>query len=224
MPIRTICFYTYRSNHNRGWTDPELGVLRFVRAIKQEPLATKPGHDDFGAVLVNGTGPKRELRQTNASDAFDWFAEMAVKRITQELGTLKVALVPIPDSACTKGVAAARTRVLADAIAKRAATAIVADALRWTEPMVPAHSGGPREPSLLYPRLRLPVAWTPLDRPYVLIDDVATSGGHVRACAARLNTRGAEVPLAICGAQAEQYFSGDPYEERVEDHDDFRPD
>jgi hypothetical protein len=151
MPIRTICFYTYRSNHNRGWTDPELGVLRFVRAIKQEPLATKPGQDDFGAVLVHGTEPKRELRQTNAADAFDWFAEMAVERIKRELGTLKVALVPIPNSACTKDVAAARTRVLADAIAKRAAAAIVADALRWTAPMVPAHSGGPREPSLLYP-------------------------------------------------------------------------
>jgi hypothetical protein len=223
MPIRTICFYTYRSKHDRGWTDPELGVLRFVRAIKQEPLATEPGQDDFGAVLVNGTEPKRELRQANAGDAFDWFAEMAVERIQEELGTLKVALVPIPHSACTQGVAAPRTLVLAEAIVERSGTAMVVDALRWTEPMVPAHRGGPREPSLLYPKLWLPPAWTALDRPYVLIDDVATSGGHVRACAARLKARGAKIPLAICGARAEQYFSGDPYEERVEDHDDFVP-
>jgi hypothetical protein len=136
---------------------------------------------------------------------------------------LTVALVPIPHSACTQGVAASRTRVLADAIVERTRAAMVVDALRWIEPMVPAHRGGPREPSLLYPKLRLPAAWTPLDRAYVLIDDVATSGGHVRACAARLKARGANIPLAICGARAEQYFSGDPYEERVEDHDDFVP-
>src|SRR5258708_20103424 len=100
MPIRTICFYTYRSKHDREWTGPELGVLRFVRAIKQEPLATTPGQDDFGAVLVNSTEPKRELRQTNAGDAFGWFAEMAVERLERALATLNALLLPIPNSAC----------------------------------------------------------------------------------------------------------------------------
>jgi hypothetical protein len=221
MPIRLISFYTYRSKGLGDWTDPEVGVLRFVRAIKHEPLANAPDKPDLGYVLVNGLEPKRELRQDNANDAFDWFGEMAVHWIRRELGTLGVALVPVPDSGCIQGIVASRTRALADAIVKRANVAVVADVLRWSEKMVPAHRGGPREPLLLCPKLRVPTTWSALPRQHVLVDDVATSGGHLRACAAVLKTRGVSVPLAVCGAQAEQYFAGDPYKERIQDYDDF---
>jgi hypothetical protein len=221
MPIRSVSFYTYRTS-GRGWTAPQIGVLRFVRAIKKQPLAAKPGGPDSGYLLVNGTEPKRLLRPKNANEAFDWYAEMATKWIRTELGTMRVVLVPIPNSDCTQLVAASRTRALADAIIEHVSAPIVADVLRWRHVMVPAHRGGPRTPELLYPELRLkPPNWTPTVRPHVLIDDVSTSGGHIRACAALLVSRGANVALAISGAQAEQLFTGDPYGPRITDHPDF---
>ena len=183
MPIRSIAFFTYRTSGG-GWTQPQLGVLRFVRAIKKQTL----GGD--GQILINNKEPKRLLRQSNSKDAFDWFAEMAVQRIRRELGTLRVVLVPIPNCDCVQGTPSSRTRALADAIAKRTGVATVADVLRWSKKMLSAHKGGPRAPSLLYPALRLPAAWTPSNRQYVLIDDVSTSGGHIRACAGKLRSAG----------------------------------
>ena len=87
--------------------------------------------------------------------------------------------------------------------------------------MVSAHNGGPRDPLVLYPALRLPNKWAASARPYVLVDDVMTSGGHIRACAAILRSQGADVRLAVCGAKAEQLFAGDPYKERIETYEDF---
>jgi hypothetical protein len=220
MPIRSISFYTYRTSGG-GWTHSQIGVLRFVRAIKNQPLSNN-GSSDVGYLLVNGVQPLRLLRQRNASDALDWFAEMAITSIRTELSTTRVALVPIPNSDCIQTVQVSRTKCLADAISKQVTVAAVADVLRWSEKIVPAHRGGPRDPLLLYPKLRLrPPDWKPSSRPHVLIDDVATSGGHIRAAASFLRSLGANMPLAISGAQAEQLFRGDPYQSRVVELPDF---
>src|SRR6185436_14700273 len=65
LPIRSISFFTYRTRGG-GWTPAQVGVYRFVRAIKKEPLAARPGGPDTGYVLVNGTEPKRLIRPKNA--------------------------------------------------------------------------------------------------------------------------------------------------------------
>jgi hypothetical protein len=219
MPIRCITFFTYRTDGGE-WTPAQIGVLRFVRAIKNEPLAQR-GTSDSGYVLVNGVEPKRLLRQQNAHEALEWFAEMAVPRIRKELGTMRSVLVPIPNADCAMGERESRTRRLADAIAARSPVTHVADVLRWNQPMVPAHRGGPREAHLLLPHLRVVGGWRPTARPHVLVDDVKAGAGHILASAAILRAVGASVRLAICGAQADSLFAGDPYQERRAMHLDF---
>jgi hypothetical protein len=57
--------------------------------------------------------------------------------------------------------------------------------------------------------------------PYVLVDDVVTSGGHLRACAAFLHNHGARVERAICAARSDHDPPDDPFGRRVDELPDF---
>jgi hypothetical protein len=100
MPIRTVSLFTYRTN-GRDWTPAQIAVLRFVRALKGENVG------DRRDVCVNGAA--RSLGDENADEAFEWFGEMAVRVLEEELETTRVVLVPVPDSASALDVARSRT-------------------------------------------------------------------------------------------------------------------
>jgi predicted amidophosphoribosyltransferase len=74
--------------------------------------------------------------------------------------------------------------------------------------MTSAHSAsGSRDPALILPRL---VVTKPSPAgAYILVDDVYTSGGHMRACEAKLRENGISVWAAIAAARTndveEQY-------------------
>jgi hypothetical protein len=205
LPIKTVSLFTYRT-HGWNWSSAEISVLRFVRALKGESVG------DRRHVLVNGV--LRSLGDENADEAFGWFGEMTIGVLEDELGTTSVVLVPVPDSVSGLGVERCRTFWLADAVRERSC-AVVLDVLRWNEPKRKAHEGGPRAPSELLSRLRLRCPVTDLVRPFVLIDDLTTGGGHVQASAALLQSAGANVVLAVCGAQADRVPQEDPFRRRV---------
>jgi hypothetical protein len=215
MPLRTISLFTYRTKGG-GWTASQLGVLRFVQALKKKDL------DGSAEVLIKGVEPKRRLTAQNASDAFDWFAEMVVPLLREELATTRVVLVPIPDCSCTEDVTASRTSALATAVARRAGAVVVSDILRWRRRMPPSRSGqGSRDPISIYQNLRLRSGGGPVSRPYVLVDDVVTSGSHLRACAAFLHNHGASVERAICAARSDPDPPDDPFQRRIDELPDF---
>jgi hypothetical protein len=215
MPLRTISLFTYRTK-GRGWTAAQLGVLGFVQALKKRDL------EGTARVLVKAGEAERRLAARNATDAFDWFAEMVVPLLREELATTRVVLVPVPDCGCTEDVIESRTSALALAVARRAGSVVVADVLRWRRRMAPARSGqGPRDPVSIYQNLRLRPGWGPVSWPYVLVDDVVTSGGHLRACAAFLHNHGARVERAICAARSDQDPPDDPFRRRVDELPDF---
>ena len=205
MAIRTVSLFTYRT-HGQNWSQAQIAVLRFVRALKGERIG------DRRDVQVNSI--PRSLGDENADDAFEWFAQMAITVLEDELGATGVVLVPIPDSASALEVAKCRTCWLADAVRDRC-PAQVQDVLRWNEPKRRAHDGGPRRASELLALLRLKRPPADLNRPFVLIDDLTTGGGHIQACAALLRSTGANVVLAVCAAQSDSVPRHDPYERRV---------
>ena len=214
VPIRTISLFTYRT-HGRDWTASQIAVLHFVRALKGE------GIGDRRNVLVNGVA--RSLGDENADEALGWFGEMAAAVLIDELGTTDVVLVPVPDSASASEVTKCRTCWLADAVAE-GSLARVQDVLRWREPKRRAHEGGPRSARELVGLLCLRGPLADVDRPFVLVDDVTTGGGHIQASAAVLRAAGASLVLAVCGAQGDAVTQVDPFQRRVVEWADLEPD
>jgi hypothetical protein len=208
VPLRTVSLFSYRTQ-GLDWNAAQIAVLRFVRALKGERVG------DRRSLPVNGNA--RSLGDENADEAFGWFGEMARAVLLDELGVTTVALVPVPDSASASGAVRCRTWWLADAVRDgcEAGDASVQDVLRWHEPKTRAHEGGPRLASELLGRLRLLRPLSDLDRPFVLVDDLTTSGGHLQACAALLRAAGARVVLAVCAAQADAVPRDDPFARRV---------
>lgn len=213
MPLRTVCCYGHLTGPN-GWGDEQNSVNQLVDAIKGEPVK------GYGFVSV-GAGPKRRIDQSNADDAVEWFGEMAAEFLQLETFTTSPLLIPFPDSKSIRTTLVSRTRRLADAIARRYA-ATVLDTLRFDRAMPSSHSeGGSRDPQTIYPRLCL-IRSIPFGTPCVLVDDVVTTGGHLRAAATFLRRIG-PVPLAICVASASQIPVDSPFQRITRELEDFSP-
>jgi pyrimidine operon attenuation protein/uracil phosphoribosyltransferase len=58
---------------------------------------------------------------------------------------------------------------------------------------------------------------------FILIDDVAMSGGHLRACAAMLRKHGRPCGLAICAGRTVYEQLDNPFEVPAEAFEDFIP-
>jgi hypothetical protein len=197
MPLPVTTFCAYRTRRNGPWTDRDHAASKFIKALKEQPVS--------GWAYVPVRKEHVRLDAANAASAPDIFAEQATHGMKwEEVGPLM--LVPIPDSSCTMSTThPPRTIKMALALLRciESVDAIVADVLRWSEAMMPAHVGlGTRDPQDLFRRLRLrgPV---PADRRVMLIDDVIASGSHVRAAAAFLESAGATIVSAICAARAD---------------------
>jgi predicted amidophosphoribosyltransferase len=156
-------------------------------------------------------GLKQRLSNENLDDAMTWFAMFTSDYLKHQKIRGPFLVVPLPNSDCLAGTTTKpRTRKLAKAICdtlKDGST--VLDCLRWKKNLGSASkAGGPREAPILHGNLTvlkdvLRAGLKGMDdgTKVLLVDDVTTSGGHLQACAAKLEPEGVVVDIVVCGGK-----------------------
>jgi hypothetical protein len=218
MSLTVFCCCTYRTA-GETFTQADWGALKFIKAIKSKPV------NGYAQVPVFGQSKREFLNATTASQAPDWFGRMVANGLRwSSVGA--VTLVPIPNSACDSSAAQLpKAFILATAAAAHIGDkASVADVLRWKVAKVPAHQGGTRDVEKLFQNLALARNAELPSQPIILVDDVMTSGAHLRAAAAFLRARGANVAYALCAGRADNAFLGtNAFAFRMEELEDYTP-
>lgn len=218
MPIRCVCFGSYLTRgkeHGVEWTQADHAMNKFVKAVKTG--------DCNGYSSIPILGKSRKLESKTALSAVDWFGEWAASRIpVLGIRVSPVVFVPVPGSStCLESEELSTSARMAQAIVQHHPRVVVADVLRFRMPLKPAHEGGTRNPWALARNLVIlseATGWK--GREVVLIDDVLTSGAHLRACAHVLLKHGIRCSNALLLARrtAEQVENAlAEVEEEVED-------
>lgn len=192
MPLEVICFCSYLvTNDHSVWRSQDHIATKFVKALKGEQLK--------GYAYVPVLGARQYLGNGNLDDSIEWFGDMVAHYMQENGLEPPFVLVPVPNSGNTRKSPKPRTFKLAKAIAEKIGNTEIADCLRWKEDLGSARKGGgTRDAGILYRNL---VVTEELDEslPHILIDDALASGGHLQACAAKLESEGATVAMAFCG-------------------------
>jgi predicted amidophosphoribosyltransferase len=193
----------------------------FILAVKGEAMKGKYAH------VPDVHGRKTRFTREQPGPAVAVFALWAANAV-RDSGMAPATLVGVPSSKSTiADKAACRTEVLAQMIAAhyRPEVGVKAEPLiRFNQRMPSAHKeNGPRSPHQLFPFLATIGAGIEKDRPYVLVDDVCTTGGHLRACAALIAAQGGRVMGAICAGRTTQERVNSVFGTQMESFDDYMP-
>jgi hypothetical protein len=199
MPLAIVCFCGYFCNNSIGWRGEDFDSYKWVQALKGREL------NKYALVPVRGV--TRRLSNENLPDAWEWLGIYVSDYLKAKAIRGPFLVVPVPNSNCVAGsTTKPRTRKLAKAVcdALEDGSAML-DCLRWKKNLGSASKdGGPREAETLYRNLVvLDDVLKAADKnlSVVLVDDVTTSGGHLQACAAKLDTKGLTVEIVMCGGK-----------------------
>lgn len=175
-----------------AWRQVDHSAAKLVKALKGIAF-------NGWADLPVPSGGTLRIRSNDTAGAFRIFGEWGAQTLGRLYPQVPVLLVPVPASSCMAPADDPKGLRLGSAIADRYALGSVVQALYWGQPMNKSAEGGTRNANALFDSLAIVDGLEP--RTVVLIDDVATTGGHLRACARRLRRSGHTVAHALCAAQ-----------------------
>lgn len=191
MSLRLLSRAQYLTAPVNGMRGIDHDALVMVKAVKGLSFS------NYATVQIGGQWVT--IEESTKDRALDWFAEWAAPLIA-DLGSGPNVLVPVPSSKSTlSSKPDFRTAIIANKVAAACANTVVAPILRFKAPRPNTRDeGGSRAAPVIYTELVLsgPV---PAGR-IVLIDDVVTGGGHLKATAWILQDNKRTVEHAIaCG-------------------------
>ena len=158
------------------------------------------------------------IDKTNADVARRIFGTWIAKVIRGEgIDSSDVALVPIPSSDAVRGSVNRNAEMISSSIGGRGLD--VVDILRLDTRLEKASAGGPRFADQLYPHLVVD-GILPKRKKIVLVDDIVTSGGHMKAARARISEAGGTVVFGIAFGRTVHSTKFDPLAAGAIDVDD----
>lgn len=216
MPLTVVSFATYLTSIETQWRDGDYGAHKFVKAVKGKPFKS--------AARIPVVGTLRYLDMSTANNSLGWFAEMANAYLWEKQTPGPLVLVPLPNSPCALNTnIIPRTFFQAQALAQRLNSTTVLDCLRWKVAKESASGGGgTRHPQELYDNLAL-TAPVPQGTQLIIIDDVRTTGGHLKAARAMLLEQNGYCELAICAGRTVRNQNEEPFSRLEEEIDDWWP-
>jgi hypothetical protein len=147
-----------------------------------------------------GQAPGLDTRR--GDQALEWFGSLAAWVVRTKRLMPPIVLVPMPNSNCLiDAPVPSRTVTLARAIEAQIPGAAVVDCLRWRRLTLASHRGGSRDFGSLLSNLIVSCSF-PVQGTLVLVDDIVTTGAHLRAAALALRKSGLECEDAVCVARA----------------------
>ena len=215
LPI--ICKAQYLAEHVDNMRYEDYDATHLVKATKGLPLHPSA----YTSIRIGGKRVK--IREANKDEALEWFAEWAAP-LVDAFGNQSKVIVPIPGSAVTRRHSAPfRTAMMADATSAKCITPVTSSTvLRWNKAKASVRNGGTRNAALLHMNLAVSQSRLPAGD-IVLLDDVFTTGGHVKAAAWCFEDLGRTVLGAICCGRTTWQQLADPFAVGVETLDFTRP-
>lgn len=190
MRLHAVCFYRSKSDEwTEKWRGSDYRARNLVQAIKGGDFK---GYSEFKTVAgvvhrVDSTPNGREVAMAVAS----W----GLAKKIREAGYENACLIPVPSSDHVDPCAEFTGSRLAQAIAQKDEGFSVRPALFFNEVMVKSSAGGGRNSNAIQANLRATACDGIANA--VLIDDVCTSGAHLKASARFLARRGITVTDAF---------------------------
>lgn len=192
MKIHFICgYYSDLAHESKRRTEPYWDAYFYVWAVKVGAFRRSFfAHKPHGNVKIN---------KDNFHLVREWFGDFIVHTLRTEKADEDVLIVPIPSKDGVVGADGYRTLTMVqEALRGKQYEGSIADALRWSEALQPAHEGGGRSRKFLHERYQVDVAVK--GRNVVLVDDILSTGSAMLAARDALLDHDANVLGGIvCG-------------------------
>lgn len=187
--VHSMVAYPVYASQETAWRQADYNANKLVKSLKGDAIN---GYADIRD--VDGTWVR--INNQSCEPAYRLFRNWGARRLA-ELNEGPVVLVPVPSSTCTTFDMVTTPVRMSHALAQAspAGQASVGQWLRFNEPMQSSRTGGTRRRAALRENLRLSDAFAAAR--VVLVDDVKTTGSHLRACADVLRDAGATVETVI---------------------------
>ncbi len=191
--VHALGAYASYSYDDHEWRREDYDINKLVKSLKGENF-------NGYANMRDANGIMRRIIESDPSAALAYFAAWGAQ-IISDMTARDIVLVPVPSSQCVSHAAVSTPYAMANAL-----QAIVGNRVRverwlcFAQPMTPSHAGGTRDSNILASAMRAAPTCRG-DSRVILVDDVMTTGGHLKACASVLRARGVSVDAAIVAAR-----------------------